>query len=109
MAKRKTTKKAPPPQGGKPATKADLVKELAEALDWPQADAEKALNAVWVQASQHLAKNGAYQAHGFGSFKAKAMPKRKGRNPRTGEAITVPASVSARWAPSSVLRRLLNG
>ncbi len=47
------------------------------------------------------------QLIGFGTFKVSARKARKGRNPKTGAAMTIKASKSVRFTPSSVLKKSL--
>ena len=46
---------------------------------------------------------------GFGSFKVEERAARKGRNPRTGEEMEIPASRTVKFTPSSVLKDEING
>ncbi len=57
-----------------------------------KAAAERAVNAVISGISTGLKKDGVVQLIGFGTFKVKARPARKGRNPSTGEPIKIKAS-----------------
>ncbi len=45
---------------------------------------------------------------GFGKFKVKASPEREGRNPSTGEKMTVTASKKLTFAPAKALKDALN-
>jgi DNA-binding protein HU-beta len=45
---------------------------------------------------------------GFGKFKVKASPEREGRNPATGEKMTVAASKKLTFAPAKALKDILN-
>jgi DNA-binding protein HU-beta len=45
---------------------------------------------------------------GFGTFTKRRRQERPGRNPRTGETITIPASVTLAFAPGLDLKQLLN-
>jgi len=48
------------------------------------------------------------QLIGFGTFKVKARPKRKGRNPKTKEEITIPASRTIVFKPGKKLKEMVN-
>ena len=54
--------------------------------------AAKAVAAVMDEIKEALKKGDKVQLVGFGSFEVKNKPERKGKNPRTGEAITIKAS-----------------
>ena len=69
-------------------------KELAALLKYlcgSQANAEKCVDAVFAAITTELANGGKYTQLGFGVFAVKARAARKGRNPRTGETVTIPA------------------
>lgn len=54
-----------------------------------------------------LAKGGEILLPGLGKLKAVVMPPRKGRNPRTGEAIDIPARRVVKFVPGKALRELV--
>ena len=54
--------------------------------------AEKAVNAVFATIADQLAKGEKIQLVGFGTFEVRERAEKQGRNPRTGEVMTVPAS-----------------
>ncbi len=54
--------------------------------------AEKAVNAVFATIADTLAKGEKIQLVGFGTFEVRERAEKQGRNPRTGDVMTVPAS-----------------
>lgn len=48
--------------------------------------------------------NGQATLRGFGTFKIKAMAERQGRNPATGESITIPAKNKVAFTPAKALK-----
>ncbi len=54
--------------------------------------AEKAVNAVFATIADQLAKGEKIQLVGFGTFEVRERAEKQGRNPRTGEVMTVAAS-----------------
>ena len=54
-----------------------------------------------------MKKDKKVQIIGFGTFEVKKRAKRTGRNPKTGEAMEIPASKSVGFKPSSVLKGTL--
>lgn len=73
-------------------TKRDLIEEVARHYPrFSRRDAEVMVNAVFDSMTATLSKPERIEIRGFGSFVVKARPARKGRNPRTGEVVTVPA------------------
>lgn len=55
-------------------------------------DAEKALNAVVESIEESLARGEKVSLVGFGTFEVRSRAARKGRNPQTGEEITIEAA-----------------
>ena len=84
--------------------KAELVQALATATETSQAAASRSLDAFVRIVSEELAKGGEVAIAGFGSFKKAERAERAGRNPQTGEAITIAASTSVKFSPASALK-----
>ncbi|MBQ2897381.1 MAG: HU family DNA-binding protein [Clostridia bacterium] len=72
--------------------KTELIAAIAEKAELSKKDAEKALAAFIASVEGALAKNDKVQLVGFGTFEVKTRAARKGRNPRTKQEITIPAS-----------------
>ena len=72
--------------------KTELIAAIAEKAELSKKDSEKALNAALSAITEELAQGGKVQLIGFGSFETKNRAARTGRNPRTKEAISIPAS-----------------
>ncbi|MBQ6164211.1 MAG: HU family DNA-binding protein [Clostridia bacterium] len=72
--------------------KTDLISAVAEKAGTSKKDAEKAVNAVFAVVTDALAGGDGVQIAGFGSFEVRERAEKQGRNPRTGETITVPAA-----------------
>lgn len=72
--------------------KGDLVEAVAKELKDSKAAAERAVNSVLGNIKKGLKKDKKVQLVGFGTFDVRKRKARKGRNPRTGEAITIKAS-----------------
>lgn len=72
-------------------TKQELIAKLAEATG-SKKTAESALTIMLDAIQKSLKKEGGFTLVGFGSFKVAKRAARKGRNPRTGEAIKIKAS-----------------
>ncbi|ERI93119.1 HU family DNA-binding protein [Clostridium sp. YIM B02515] len=73
--------------------KTELVASMAEKSSLTKKDAEAALKAFIDSVQEALAKGEKVQLVGFGTFEARERAARVGRNPRTKEEITIPASV----------------
>ncbi|BAV91531.1 HU family DNA-binding protein [Candidatus Desulfovibrio trichonymphae] len=86
-------------------TKAELVDKIrAKAGLSSKAKAEEALDAVIASVRETLAAGDSVTFTGFGSFKVVTRAARKGRNPRTGKEITIPAGKVAKFTPGKGLK-----
>ncbi|WP_242148385.1 MULTISPECIES: HU family DNA-binding protein [unclassified Sphingomonas] len=83
---------------------ADLTKGVAEATGSTDADAKKAITAVFDQIANAAAKGEEVSIPGFGKFAVKDRPERQGRNPSNGEAITIAASKKVAFTPAKGLK-----
>ncbi len=72
--------------------KTELIAEIAAKAGLAKKDAEKAVNAMMDVVSDAMAAGEKVQLVGFGSFETKKREARVGRNPKTKEAIEIPAS-----------------
>lgn len=73
--------------------KAELIASMAEKSSLTKKDAEAALKSFIDSVQETLAKGEKVQLVGFGTFESRERAARVGRNPRTKEEITIPASV----------------
>ncbi|SHK04326.1 DNA-binding protein HU-beta [Clostridium cavendishii DSM 21758] len=73
--------------------KSELITSMAEKSKLTKKDAEAALKAFIESVEESLEKNEKVQLVGFGTFETRERAAREGRNPRTKEAIQIPASV----------------
>lgn len=88
--------------------KTELIEALAAATGESQAAAARSLDALIGVISKELATGGEVAITGFGSFKVADRPERTGRNPKTGESMTIAASKSVKFAPGAVLKSAVN-
>ena len=80
-------------------TKADLIDSIAQKLDLPKSSAERAVNTIFDDMINALRGGDKVNISGFGTFAVSERKARTGRNPKTGEAIDIPASKSAKSRP----------
>ena len=86
-------------------TKAELVEKIHAKAGLPTKTlAEAALDAVVAALREALAQGETVSFTGFGSFKVIERAARKGRNPRTGKEIVIPASKVAKLTPGKMLK-----
>lgn len=79
--------------------KAELVDVIAEKAELSKVASGKALDALVEAVIQVVAEGGSVNLVGFGSFKAQARTAREGRNPKTGETISIPATTLPKFVP----------
>ena len=72
--------------------KSELISLVAEKAGMTKKDTEKVVNSVFEGISESLAKGDKVQIIGFGTFEVRERKAREGRNPATGEPITIPAA-----------------
>ena len=85
-------------------TKAELVDAIATKSNLTKASAERSLNAFLESVKEVLASDGKLALTGFGTFAVESRKARKGRNPRTGEEITIPAAKVIKFRPGKTLK-----
>lgn len=88
--------------------KGELVEAIAKTAGLSKAQAESALNATLHAITQALAKGNSVALVGFGTFTVAKRAARKGKNPRTGEVIKIPARKVARFKPGKALSDAVN-
>lgn len=90
-------------------TKADFVEKIyVKAGLSSKAKAEEALDAVLASIKDALAAGETVNFIGFGAFKVSERAERQGRNPRSGEPITIPASKVVKFTPGKSLKDAIN-
>ena len=89
-------------------TKTELIAAVAEKAEISKKDAEKAVKAFTDAVAEELAKGGKVQLVGFGNFEVSERPAREGRNPRTGETMTIAASKTPKFKPGKALKDEIN-
>ena len=84
--------------------KAELIAAVAEKSGISKKDAEKAVTATFDAITEELVAGGKVALVGFGSFDVKTRAERVGRNPRTREEITIPASRTPQFKAGKALK-----
>jgi len=86
------------------ANKKDVMERVHEILGGTKKDAGIAVDAVISSISDLFVKEGEVKLVGFGTFTTAVSKARKARNPKTGEAIDVPAKTRAKMRFSTALK-----
>ncbi|CAN5245811.1 HU family DNA-binding protein [soil metagenome] len=89
--------------------KAELIEAVQAQLgdDASKKDAQDAVAAVLDSIAKGIKDDQTVQVIGFGTFKVSHRAARKGRNPKTGEEMTINASKGVRFSPSTNLKASL--
>ena len=88
--------------------KAELVAAMADKAELSKKDAEAALKAFTDVVAEELRKGEKIQLVGFGTFEVSERAARTGRNPQTGEEMTIPASKAPKFKAGKALKDALN-
>ena len=86
-------------------TKADLVAQVAKRAGLTAKAAKDAVNAVFDAIADALKRGEKVVVTGFGTFVVRKRAARKGRNPQTGEEITIPATKTPGFTAGKALKR----
>ena len=88
--------------------KTELVSAMAERLRASKKHSEEALTVALDLITEALAEGEKVQLVGFGSFEVRERAPRIGRNPRTKEEVTIPASKAVQFKSGKVLKRAVS-
>ena len=88
--------------------KAELVAAIAEKTELSKKDSEKALKAFIDVVTEELTKGEKIQLVGFGTFEVAERTAREGRNPQTGETMSIPASKAPKFKAGKALKDTIN-
>ena len=84
--------------------KKELVSAIAEKAEIKKVEAEATLNALIEVISEGLANGDEVTLFGLGKFEVRERAARNGRNPQTGEAITIPATKAPAFKAAKALK-----
>jgi len=88
--------------------KQDLVAHVADAAGLSKADATKAVDSVIDGITDSLKRGNEVRLVGFGTFAVAQRAASRGRNPRTGEPINIPASKQPKFKAGKALKDAVN-
>ena len=89
--------------------KQELTAQVADKTGLTRADAQRAIDAVFETVTVTLQSGNNVRILGFGTFSQSRRQASTGRNPRTGEAIQIPAYNQAKFKPGKDLKDAING
>ena len=88
--------------------KQDLVNQVADTSGLTKSDASKAVESVFDTITSTLKSGGDVRLVGFGTFSVSQRKASTGRNPRTGEPMTIPASTQPKFKAGKALKDAVN-
>jgi integration host factor subunit alpha len=89
-------------------TKADIAEQIQSVTGYTKKESVEMLEAVFSLMKRTLESGENLKISGFGSFVVKQKKDRRGRNPQTGETITIEARRILSFKPSHVLKANIN-
>src|SRR5437868_21190 len=89
-------------------TKADLVNDVANAAELTKKDAERLVEIVFESIIDSLNQGEKIELRGFGSFRVRERGARRGRNPKTGDPVNIPAKRVPYFKAGKELKELIN-
>lgn len=88
-------------------TRANLVRHIADKTGLTKAASGKVLQAFLASVEEGLVAEKTLAINGFGTFVVETREQRKGRNPRTGASIVIPAAKVVKFRPGKKLKDLI--
>ncbi len=88
--------------------KTELIAAVAGKTELTKKDTEKVLKAFTDVVAEELKKGEKVQLVGFGTFEVSERAAREGRNPQTGEAMTIAASKAPKFKAGKALKDMIN-
>lgn len=90
-------------------TKADIVEKVYQKIGFSKKEASELVEMVFGQLKDKLVHGDKVKISGFGNFIVREKKERVGRNPQTGDQISISARRVLTFRPSQVLKAMLNG
>ena len=88
--------------------KTELIAAIADKAGLSKKDAEKALKAFTETVTEQLTAGSKVQVVGFGTFEVSERAAREGRNPHTGETLSIAASKAPKFKAGKALKDAIN-
>ncbi|CAB3774684.1 HU family DNA-binding protein [Paraburkholderia humisilvae] len=88
--------------------KQDLIDQVSALTGESKSSTAEAIDAILDAVTQAVTRGDAVQLIGFGTFSSGDRAERVGRNPATGEAITIPASKAVKFSAGKAFKEAVN-
>ena len=89
-------------------TKAELVERVAEEINLTKKQTETIVNILFNSIIEALSQGDKVELRGFGSFRIRQRNPREGRNPKTGDAVHIPAKQVPFFKAGKELREMVD-
>lgn len=89
-------------------TKADLIMEVVKQTSLTKKESETVIKTIFDSINQALSNGDKVELRGFGSFRIRDRKSRQGRNPKTGDTVSVPAKKVPFFKAGKELRALVD-
>ena len=89
-------------------TKAELVDQVADKVDLTKKQTEVIVNILLNSITEALSQGDKVELRGFGSFRIRSRNPREGRNPKTGDAVHIPAKRVPFFKAGKELREMVD-
>jgi integration host factor subunit alpha len=89
-------------------TKTEIVEKVYEKVGLSKRESVELVEKVFETLKETLESGEKIKIAGFGNFVVKAKSDRRGRNPQTGQAITITARRILTFKPSQILKNVIN-
>ena len=89
--------------------KSDLIKSVSQQVQQPESQVGAVVNATFDAIQNALSSGDEVTLTGFGTFRISERGAREGRNPQTGQRITIPSRRSPSFKPGTQLKRAVGG
>ena len=89
-------------------TKSDIAERIHTGVGLTKKESAEMLEAVFSLMKNTLEQGELLKISGFGNFVVKQKKERRGRNPQTGETITIESRRVLTFKPSALLKEVIN-
>lgn len=86
-------------------TKSGLIDKVAEDMDFTKTEAKVIIESVFKNITDCLVQGGAFKLIGFGTFGIRKRAAREGRNPGTGQSVSIPAKNVPFFKAGKILKK----
>jgi integration host factor subunit alpha len=89
-------------------TKADIILQIQKKIGYSRVESQEMIESVLSIIKETIEAGETLKISGFGSFVVKQKKDRRGRNPQTGETITIESRRIVTFKPSPLVRKAIN-